>query len=340
MSEIFDIFRSYHFYIVAWKELSNTHNRLHSLVEGLSLCETLRCDGSVGYGGSPDEDGETRLDALVFDGPRHRMGAVASLGGIKEAAKVAYAVMKYTKHSMLAGDAATNFALGMGFKRTSLYSNESRAAHQKWLTKNCQPNFRKNVLPDPRLHCGPYKPMKRTYQEHNKKTSFDTWTGDGHDTMGIVIVDDNGDISVGTTTNGATHKIPGYKQLLYEDEKNNICSWFRRVGDSPIPGAGGYVDNDYGGAVATGDGDEMMRFLPRQVYQTVENMRQGFSPQKAAKLSIDRIRRFHPNFFGGIVAVNKTGHYGAACNGMKQFSYSVQNSALSVAKVLWINCPQ
>lgn len=69
-------------------------------------------------------------------------------------------------------------------------------------------------------------------------------------------------------------------------------------------------------------------------------MRQGFSPQKAAKLSIDRIRRFHPNFFGGIVAVNKTGHYGAACNGMKQFSYSVQNSALSVAKVLWINCSQ
>ncbi|KHJ99984.1 asparaginase [Oesophagostomum dentatum] len=78
--------------------------RMFALVEGLSTCERLQCDTTVGYGGSPDENGETTLDALVIDGNGIRMGAVANLHRIKDAARVAWAVMNYTKHTLLVGD--------------------------------------------------------------------------------------------------------------------------------------------------------------------------------------------------------------------------------------------
>ncbi|KHN76968.1 Putative N(4)-(beta-N-acetylglucosaminyl)-L-asparaginase [Toxocara canis] len=89
----------------AWKTLRKSDDRIESLLDGLSECERLQCDGTVGFGGSPDETGETRLDALVFDGPGHKMGAVGSLRRVRAAARVAYAVMKYTKHSFLVGEA-------------------------------------------------------------------------------------------------------------------------------------------------------------------------------------------------------------------------------------------
>uniref|UniRef100_A0A158R4N6 N(4)-(beta-N-acetylglucosaminyl)-L-asparaginase n=1 Tax=Syphacia muris TaxID=451379 RepID=A0A158R4N6_9BILA len=298
---------------------------MDAVLDGLSWCEANRCDGSVGYGGSPDENGETRLDAMVFDGVTHKMGAVASLGGIKDAARVAHAVLKFTKHSLIVGDAATKFAVDMGFKRQSLYTNDSEALQRNWVQSHCQPNFRRNVVPDPKYNCGPYKPLKIEGVVSNKQEKYNKLKSNGHDTMGIIVMDTNSDITIGTTTNGANHKIVG------------------RVGDSPIPGAGGYVDNDIGAAVATGDGDEMMRFLPRLRlnyvnFQAVEAMRQGLSPEKATKLAIERIRTFHPYFFGAVVAVNKSGHYAAACSGMEQFNYCVHTEKMVKTKVLWVNC--
>ncbi|ETN83483.1 asparaginase [Necator americanus] len=115
--------------------------RLYALVEGLSTCERLQCDTTVGYDGSPDENGETTLDALIVDGNGVRMGAVANLHRIKDAARVAWAVMNYTKHTLLVGESATRFAVQMGFREEDISSNVSRAMISDWRSRNCQPNF-------------------------------------------------------------------------------------------------------------------------------------------------------------------------------------------------------
>ncbi|KAK0424952.1 hypothetical protein QR680_008940 [Steinernema hermaphroditum] len=301
----------------AFLELKRTNNRLEALVAGLSRCEAEQCDGTVGFGGSPDELGETTLDALLMDGPFHRMGAVAQLRRIKEAARVAHAVMKHTRHSMLVGESATQFALQMGFNETTLKTAESEKKFIDWVENFCQPNFWKNVSPDPKKMCGPYKPTKHLHK-HRHDSSAPEIDRFHHDTIGMVVLDGNGDVSVGTSTNGAIHKIPG------------------RVGDSPIPGAGAYVDNRVGGAAATGDGDVMMRFLPS--YQAVESMRNGVSPTKAAQVAVYRILEYYPDFQGAVVAANKEGQFGAACGGLKTFSYSIMRQQEQGVEVHTVKC--
>uniref|UniRef100_A0A914UNL4 N(4)-(Beta-N-acetylglucosaminyl)-L-asparaginase n=1 Tax=Plectus sambesii TaxID=2011161 RepID=A0A914UNL4_9BILA len=110
----------------AWRHLQTTGDRLGAVVEGCSACEEMQCDRSVGYGGSPDESGETTVEALLMDGPRHRMGAVGDLRRVKSASRVAYAVMNYTKHSLIVGESATKFAIEMGFTEESLQTDESK----------------------------------------------------------------------------------------------------------------------------------------------------------------------------------------------------------------------
>ncbi|CAG9533572.1 unnamed protein product [Cercopithifilaria johnstoni] len=305
----------------AFLTLTKTHDRMESLLEGLTECEQLQCDGTVGFGGSPDEKGETRLDALIYDGLNHEMGAVGSLPNVKNAARVAYAVMKYTKHSILVGENAADFAVEMGFKRESLYTNSSHAAHQKWIKQNCQPNYRKNVLPDPNKSCGPYKPANDkdgfTYSVKSSHPDFEV-NRRNHDTIGMIVIDFEYNIAAGTSTNGANHKVPG------------------RIGDSPIPGAGAYADNDVGGAVSTGDGDIMMRFVSS--FQTVQYIREGKTPTEAAEITIRAISRKYPNFRGAIVAVNKKGQFGAACHGMDFFKFCIQNRNFTKVKVLSVAC--
>ncbi|VDO74106.1 unnamed protein product [Heligmosomoides polygyrus] len=230
-----------------------SRGRLYALVEGLSTCESLQCDTTVGYGGSPDETGETTLDALVMDGEGMRMGAVANLHRVKDAARVAWAVMNYTKHSMLVGEAATKFAIQMGFKEENLTTAASRQMLRVWKAMECQPNFWQNVYPDPTKSCGPYRPLSTPQRNIPSRypREIDRWLifiwileifilkrnelmyyRYHHDTLGMVVVD-------------ATGNVPG------------------RVGDSPIPGAGAYAVSGVGGAASTGDGDILMRFLPR-----------------------------------------------------------------------------
>lgn len=107
----------------------------------------------------------------------------------------------------------------------------------------------------------------------------------------------------------------------------SFCLFYRRVGDSPIPGAGAYADATIGAAAATGDGDIMMRFLPSLL--AVEFLRDGLSPQDAGQKSLERIAKYYPNFFGGIIVVNKDGDFGAACHGMDSFPFSVIASKTS-----------
>ncbi|MEM8773032.1 MAG: N(4)-(beta-N-acetylglucosaminyl)-L-asparaginase [Pseudomonadota bacterium] len=129
---------------------------------------------------------------------------------------------------------------------------------------------------------------------------------EGHDTVGAMAVDASGNVCVGCSTNGRTFKLPG------------------RVGDSPIAGAGAYCDNDVGAAIATGNGDVMMRFLP--TYHAVEAMRDGASPEEACRAAIKRIQMKGYKFDGGVIAMHRDGRHGAAKSGWEKekFRYAVR----------------
>lgn len=225
----------------AWNALQSGGSVLDAVEKGCARCEMEQCDGSVGYGGSPDETGETTLDAMIMNGDTMEVGAVADLRRIKNAIGVARAVMEHTEHTLLVGESASVFAENMGFVAEDLTTNNSVNIFSQWLKGNCQPNYRKNVFPDPSKSCGPYKP-RATVRQNTGAQLVNTRS---HDTIGMIVLDQHGHLAAGTSTNGLTHKIPG------------------RVGDSPIVGAGAYADSSAGAAASTGDGDLMMRFLPR-----------------------------------------------------------------------------
>lgn len=296
----------------------NPRNGLDALVEGCSTCERLQCDGSVGFGGSPDENGETRLDAFIMDGKSMNIGAVASMREIKDAIQVAKHVLLNTKHSMLVGEAATKFAEQMGFKRESLSTEKSLDIWKKWKLNKCQPNYWENVTPNPLQQCGPYKPLNDAKYHINMKRYMYEVGATNHDTIGMIVISEDENIYAGTSTNGATHKIPG------------------RVGDSAIPGAGAYADNEVGAAVATGDGDVMMRFLPSIL--AVEALRSGKSPQEAANMVMMRIFKYYTDFSGGLVVADRHGNYSAACVGMENFPFSVSNGNVLDTRVEYVKC--
>ncbi|XP_058129364.1 putative N(4)-(beta-N-acetylglucosaminyl)-L-asparaginase GA14866 [Anopheles ziemanni] len=281
---------------------------IDALVEGCSVCEREQCDFTVGYGGSPDENGETTLDAMLMDGTTMDIGAVAALREVKHAAAVAKYVLQNTKHTLLVGSQATEFALMMGFKKESLQTDVSKGMWMDWKNNHCQPNFWKNVIPSPSMSCGPYEPVSANSIDPTANDRVAYGFGPlNHDTISMIIVNADGHVVAGSSTNGARNKIPG------------------RVGDSPIPGAGAYADSEVGGAVATGDGDVMMRFLPSLI--AVEGMRGGLSPTEASQKAIDRIAKYYPTFVGGVVATAKDGRYGAACNGMEEFPVSIADGS-------------
>ncbi|XP_055015136.1 N(4)-(beta-N-acetylglucosaminyl)-L-asparaginase isoform X2 [Boleophthalmus pectinirostris] len=245
------------------------------------------------------------------------VGAVANLRRIKNAIGVARAVMERTTHTLLVGESASVFAENMGFLAEDLTTNKSLNIFTEWLKGNCQPNYRKNVFPDPSKHCGPYQPRASVTDKQLRGHA----NVHSHDTIGMIAVDQDGHVAAGTSTNGLTHKVPG------------------RVGDSPIAGAGAYADSQVGAAAATGDGDVMMRFLPS--YLAVEQMRSGADPSAACKTAISRIKRHYADFFGAIICANTTGHYGAACNkvdGFSQFFYTISNSKTDAPLLLSVDC--
>ncbi|KAF2883676.1 hypothetical protein ILUMI_22491 [Ignelater luminosus] len=302
----------------AWEKILSEHNNLEAIEAGCTKCEELQCDGTVGYGGSPDEDGESTLDALMFDGKTMDMGAVGGLRRVKNVISVAKHVLEHTEHSLLVGDLATKFAVGMGFREEDLSTDKSIQMWKEWKNNKCQPNFWKNVEPNPHGSCGPYKPISENsinFKENWKQPKFNSYN---HDTISMIVIDNQHNVAAGTSTNGAKYKIPG------------------RVGDSPIPGAGAYADNSVGAAVATGDGDVMMRFLPS--FLAVEEMRRGKRPKEAAQIAINRIVERYPKFFGAVIAVNMKGEYSAACNGMKAFPFSVVNNELQHVTVQEVSC--
>ncbi|CAL8354623.1 unnamed protein product [Merluccius merluccius] len=307
----------------AWEALQSGGSVLDAVERGCGRCEADQCDGSVGYGGSPDETGETSLDALIINGDTMEVGAVADLRRVKNAIGVARAVMEHTHHTLLVGESASVFAEDMGFPAEDLTTNTSMDIFTRWLKGSCQPNYRKNVTPDPTTSCGPYRPgaatRPGTAQTHSRRPQHTDIRA--HDTIGIIAISENGHVAAGTSTNGATHKIPG------------------RVGDSPIAGAGAYADSSAGAAAATGDGDIMMRFLPS--FLAVELMRSGFDPSVACKVAVSRTKKHYPQFFGAVICANTTGHYGAACNklpGFSQFDFMVFTSETRTPSLQTVDC--
>ncbi|XP_053734445.1 N(4)-(beta-N-acetylglucosaminyl)-L-asparaginase isoform X3 [Synchiropus splendidus] len=127
----------------AWSTLKSGGSVLDAVEKGCARCETDQCDGTVGFGGSPDEFGETTLDAMIMDGDTMEVGAVADLRRIKNAIGVARAVMEHTDHTLLVGESATLFAESMGFISEDLTTNKSLNIFEQWLKGNCQPNYHK-----------------------------------------------------------------------------------------------------------------------------------------------------------------------------------------------------
>ena len=291
----------------AWAVISAGGSALDAMTEGCSICEEQQCDGSVGYGGSPDEVGETTLDAMIMDGTTMDVGAVADLRRVKDAARAARLVLEHTSHTLLAGDQATQFALEMGLQETNLTTAHSHDMWTQWQANDCQPNFRVDVTPDPSASCGPYKPLRaaatRPTASAARRTSAARGIGPAnHDTIAMVTIDRDGHLAAGTSTNGATNKVPG------------------RVGDAPIAGAGAYGESAIGGCGATGDGDQMMRLLP--TFFGVARMAGGATPKEAAEAAIARVAQYYPTFWGAVFCVNLAGEHGGAANIGTPFKYT------------------
>lgn len=273
----------------AWKILSKGGRALDAVEAGVKIPEADLHNHSVGRAGYPDRDGHVTLDACIMD-DQGNCGSVAGIEYIAHPISVARLVMEKTPHVMLVGDGATQFAVEHGFKKEKLLTPESEKAWKEW------------------LKTAKYKPEINT---ENKLYKTDTAPGgkNNHDTIGMLAIDARGNISGACTTSGMAWKIHG------------------RVGDSPIIGAGLYVDNEVGGATSTGVGEEVIRNVGS--FLVVELMRQGYTPENACKEAVNRIIKKKPEIARqiqvGFLAINKKGEYGAYAI-QKGFSFAVCNA--------------
>ncbi len=255
------------------------HDTLDAVVAGVAIVEDDPKDTSVGYGGLPNEEGIVELDASVMHGPTRRAGSVASLRNIKNPAKVAKLVMEMTDHVMLVGEGALRFAKTVGFKEQDLLTEQTRLAWLVWKQSLRDGEGRNNWTDG--LDAPPKKPSAALRQLFpNADEQMLAWaqhvarfptTG----TINCLALNAKGEMSGCTTTSGLAWKIPG------------------RVGDSPIIGAGLFVDQEVGAAGSTGRGEENIRICG--AHTIVEAMRQGKSPNDACLEALRRISRNYDN---------------------------------------------
>jgi len=246
----------------AWELLNNGGIALDAVEQGVMVEEADTSNQSVGKGGRPDRDGKVTLDACIMDKDSN-CGAVLCMQNIAHPVAVARKVMEDTPHVMLAGIGAEQFAYDKGFKAEELLTEKSKKEWLEWKKTS------------------KYQPVINI---------------ENHDTIGMLAIDQNGDIAGACTTSGMAYKISG------------------RVGDSPIIGAGLFVDNEVGGATATGVGEEVVRTVGS--FLIVELMRQGKSPQQACEEGVKRIiakNKDKLDFQIGFIAVNKKGETGGYC---------------------------
>lgn len=284
----------------AWKILSTSGSALDAVEAGAIHIENeINC--CVGLGGYPDRDGIVTLDSCIMD-HHANCGAVAGIERIKHPVSVARKVMEKTPHVILVGAGAQQFAIENGFiLESNTLSNDAQNAYTEWLKKSeYKPVI--NIENQPagqagKKQNGPFAP-----------NFFEDGTVN-HDTMGLVAMDVKGNLSGAVTTSGMAFKLHG------------------RVGDSPIIGAGLFVDNEIGAATSSGTGEEVIRICGTHL--VVEFMRQGYSPEMACKKAVERIvkrdKAKAKTLQVGFLAMNKKGQYGAYAI-QKGFVFSVKSN--------------
>jgi len=233
---------------------------LNAAVAGVAIEEENPKNTTVGYGGAPDRTGKVTLDACVMN-HLGDCGSVVAVENIVNVARLAKDVMEKTPHVMLSGKGAEEFAISQGYKKTNLLTDESKREWEEWLKDQ------------------EYKPIINI---------------ENHDTIGMLCIDKNNNLSGACTTSGLAYKMKG------------------RIGDSPIIGSGLFIDNKIGGAVATGLGEEVVKTVGS--FLVVELMRQGLSPQEACEKAIKRIvsNNSQKNKFQvAYIAMNKKGEIGS-----------------------------
>lgn len=245
----------------AWKILIAGGKALDAVEKGVMVVEADPENTSVGKGGFPDRDGRVTLDACIMN-QAGDCGSVAYLEHIVHPISVARAVMEKTPHVMLAGEGALTFALSQGFQKENLLTPKAEQAWKEWLKQS------------------EYKPIINI---------------ENHDTIGMVAMDAEGNLSGSCTTSGLAFKMNG------------------RIGDSPIIGAGLYVDNEVGAACATGLGETVIRQCGS--FLVVEMMRLGKSPTEACRIAVERIVKHEKekvkDLQVGFLAINKKGETGS-----------------------------
>jgi len=242
------------------KLLDNGYNSLDAAVQGVAVEEENPKNTTVGYGGAPDRSGKVTLDACVMN-HLGDCGSVVAVENIVNVARLAKDVMEKTPHVMLAGKGAEDFAISQGYKKINLLTDDSKRAWKEWLENQ------------------EYRPIINI---------------ENHDTIGMLCMDKNNNISGACTTSGLAYKMNG------------------RVGDSPIIGSGLFIDNKVGGAVATGLGEEVVKTVGS--FLVVELMRQGYTPQEACEEAINRIVTSNSQknkFQVAYIAMNKKGEVGS-----------------------------
>lgn len=259
---------------------------LDAVIAGVNIVEDDPEDMSVGLGGLPNEDGVVELDASVMYGPTHTAGAVAALRNIRNPSKVARLVMERTDHVLLVGEGALKFARAHGFKEEDLLTDRSREAWLRW----------KETISD---RDNWFPPRSEKLPEALRPVM------DTHGTINCIAIDAAGRLAGVTTTSGLAWKLSG------------------RVGDSPIIGAGLYVDNDIGAAGSTGRGEANLQTCAS--FRIVDAMGRGMSPEQACLKACEAIvektklvprlcdEKGRPRFGLDFYALNTKGEFGAAC---------------------------
>jgi N4-(beta-N-acetylglucosaminyl)-L-asparaginase len=283
----------------AWAVLSAGGRSVDAVEAGARIPEADLKNHSVGRAGYPDRDGHVTLDASIMD-EFGNCGAVAAMEYIAHPISIARRVMEKTPHVLLVGEGATQFAVEQGFEREKLLTAQSRQAWQQWRQKS------------------DYKPIpnreNKDYGQPSPSVSHTPGGPGNHDTIGMLAIDQRGNLAGACTTSGMAWKMRG------------------RVGDSPIIGAGLYVDNNIGAATSTGVGEEVIRNAGS--FLVVELMRQGHSPTNACQEAVHRIMQRPANrdkdFQVGFLAISKSGEIGAWAV-QKGFTYAVCDASNQTA---------
>jgi N4-(beta-N-acetylglucosaminyl)-L-asparaginase len=308
----------------AFRMITEGADVLDALIAGVNIPELDPLETGIGYGALPNADGVVQLDASCMHGPKRQAGAVAAIEGVRTPSLVAKAVMENTDHHLLVGRGATEFARAMGFKvEDDLNTPESRRLWLEWKRRI-----------DPAHYLDPKGERRKPIPRHEKDPGYQAGLSMVRDgliregsfwgTINCDGIGPNGDICGVTTTSGLAWKIPG------------------RAGDSPILGAGLYVDNAVGAAGSTGRGEANLYNLSS--FLIVESMRRGMSPKDAGMEALERIKantveqrllnaKGNPNFNIRFFVLNKNGEYAGVSMyraGETQFAVCTENGARAV----------